>query len=218
MGSFIDYALQHLPALLMGLKYTLLIWIIAVSGGFVFGWILAIGRAYGNWFVRALAIGYIELFRGTPMLAQMFIIYMGLPEVGIVLSPLWAATWAIGLNTSAYQAEYFRGGMSAIRSGQMSAARAVGLSRFQAILHVILPQAFCIALPQWLNEVILELKYTSIAFAIGVMELMGAAKHIGATTFTYFQIFLVAGLIYLVVVNILMSVFDVVEKRYALRQ
>lgn len=216
--NFIDYAMQHLPTLLVGLKYTVLIWIIAISGGFIFGWILAIGRAYGNWFVRSLAIGYIELFRGTPMLAQMFIIYMGLPEVGIVLSPLWAATWAIGLNTSAYQAEYFRGGMSAIRTGQMSAARAVGLSQLQAIIHVILPQAFRIALPQWLNEVILELKYTSVAFTIGVMEIMGAAKHIGANTFTYFQIFLLAALIYLIVVNILMAFFDVVEKRYALRQ
>lgn len=218
MASFLDYAWQYLPALLQGLQYTLLIWIVGVSGGFVFGWILAVGRGYGNRLVRPLATGYIELFRGTPMLAQMFIIYMGLPELGIVLSPLWAAIWAIGLNTSAYQAEYFRGGISAIRTGQMTAARAIGLSRIQAIIHVILPQAFRIALPQWLNEVILELKYTSIAFAIGVMELMGVAKRIGATTFTYFQIFLVAAIIYLIVINILMSVFDVIEKRYALRQ
>lgn len=218
MASFLEFVWHYLPELLKGTRYTLLIWVVGVSGGFIFGWLLAIGRVYGNRFLRPLAIAYIELFRGTPMLAQMFIIYMGLPEIGIVLSPLWAAVWAIGLNTSAYQAEYFRGGISAIRSGQMTAARAIGLSRRKAIFYVILPQAFRIALPQWLNEVILELKYTSIAFAIGVMELMGAAKHIGSTTFSYFQIFLAAALIYLVVVNILMSIFDVVEKRYALRQ
>lgn len=216
--SFIDYAWQHLPALLEGTKYTLLIWIIGVSGGFVFGWLLAIGRAYGNRIVHPLATIYIEIFRGTPMLAQMFIIYIGLPNVGLVLSPLAAAIWAIGLNTSAYQAEYFRGGIGAVRSGQMMAARAIGLTRMQAILYIILPQAFRIALPQWLNEVILELKYTSVAFTIGVAELMGQAKQIGANTFTYFQIFVLAAAIYVILVTILAIFFGMIERRYALRQ
>lgn len=217
-SSFIQYALQHLPALIEGTKYTLLIWIVGVSGGFVFGWLLALGRTYGNRILRPLATCYIEVFRGTPMLAQMFIIYLGLPHVGIVLTPLSAAIWAVGLNTSAYQAEYFRGGIGAVRSGQMTAARSVGLTRLQAIMHVVLPQAMRIALPQWTNEVILELKYTSIAFTIGVAELMGQAKLIGSTTFTYFQIFLLAAIIYVILVTIVTLVFDVLERRYALRQ
>jgi polar amino acid transport system permease protein len=125
-ASFFHFAWHYLPALLEGTEYTLLIWVIGVTGGFFFGWLLAIGRAYGNRFVHPLATAYIELFRGTPMLAQMFIIYSGLPNIGIVLSPLWAAIWAIGLNTSAYQAEYFRGGIGAIRSGQMAAGRPSG--------------------------------------------------------------------------------------------
>lgn len=218
LASFFQFAWQHLPALIKGTEFTLLIWVIGVTGGFFFGWLLAIGRTYGNSVFRLLATCYIEVFRGTPMLAQMFIIYMGLPNVGIVLSPLWAAVWAIGLNTSAYQAEYFRGGIGAVRSGQMVAARAIGLSRRQGILFIILPQAFRIALPQWLNEVILELKYTSIAFTIGVSELMGQAKQIGATSFSYFQIFLVAAIMYVIIVSIVTSAFGVLERRYALRQ
>src|SRR5699024_510083 len=182
------------------------------------GWVLAVVRAYGNRYLRPLATVYIEVFRGTPMLAQMFILYIGLPNIGIVLSPLAAAIWAIGLNTSAYQAEYFRGGIGAVRSGQMEAARSIGFSRMQGIIFVVLPQAFRIALPQWLNEVILELKYTSVAFTIGVAELMGQAKEIGASTFTYFRIFLLAAIIYVILVTIVTSISDVFEKRYALRQ
>src|SRR5699024_3531803 len=182
------------------------------------GWVLAVVRAYGNRYLRPLATVYIEVFRGTPMLAQMFIIYLGLPNIGIVLSPLASAIWAIGLNTSAYQAEYFRGGIGAVRSGQMTAARSIGLTRMQSIIYVILPQAFRISLPQWLNEVILELKYTSIAFTIGVAELMGQAKEIGSTTFTYFKIFILAAIIYVILVTIVTTFFGMVEKRYALRQ
>ncbi|GAB3673179.1 amino acid ABC transporter permease [Salinisphaera aquimarina] len=217
MNAFFVFAWENLPALLDGLQYTVIIWIVAVAFGFVLGLLLAVGRVYGNTPLRWLAIGYIELIRGTPLLAQMFIVYFGLPEVGLVLSPLVAAMVAIGLNTAAYQAEYFRGGIRAIRSGQMAAARAIGMTRGQAIRSIILPQALRIALPQWSNEVILELKYTSVAFAISVPELMGQAKMIGANTFLYFQIFVVAALIYLVLVTLVTAVLDQVEKRYALR-
>lgn len=218
LESFAHYAWENLPALLEGTKYTLLIWVIAVTGGFFFGWLLAVGRVYGNRFVRPLATTYIEVIRGTPMLAQMFIIYMGLPNLGVVLTPLSAAIWAIGINTSAYQAEYFRAGIGSVRSGQLQAARSIGMSHLQGIFHVVLPQAMRIALPQWLNEVILELKYTSVAFTIGVAELMGQAKQIASSSFDYFQIFVLAAIIYVVLVTILTSFFDIIEKRYALKQ
>lgn len=217
MQSFFLFAWQSLPELLHGTEFTLVIWVISVSFGFFFGLLLAVMRVYGNRLWYALSTGYIELIRGTPMLVQMFIVYLGLPEVGIVFSPVTAAVVAIGLNTAAYQAEYFRGGIRSIRSGQMTAARAIGMSRRQGILYIILPQALRIALPQWSNEVILELKYTSIAFAISVPELMGQAKVIGADTFRYFQIFLVAAAIYLVLVSIVTRVLSMVEKRFALK-
>lgn len=217
MSNWLDFALQNLPALLHGTLYTVAIWVVAMIVGFIAGWILAVARVYGNRFWRPLAIGYIELIRGTPLLVQMFIIYLGLPQVGVVFSPLIAAMIAIGINTAAYQAEYFRGGIRAVRAGQTAAGRAIGLTRLQTIRHIVMPQAFRIALPQWSNEVVLELKYTSVAFAISVPELMGQAKMIGASSFRYFDIFLVAALIYLVIVTLVTTVLDVVEKRYALR-
>lgn len=217
MSGWLDFAWQNLPALLHGTLYTLAIWVVAMIVGFIAGWILAVTRVYGNRFWRPLAIGYIELIRGTPLLVQMFIIYLGLPQVGVVFSPLIAAMTAIGINTAAYQAEYFRGGIRAVRAGQTAAGRAIGLTRLQTIRHIVMPQAFRIALPQWSNEVILELKYTSVAFAISVPELMGQAKMIGASSFRYFDIFLVAALIYLVIVTLVTTVLDMVEKRYALR-
>lgn len=217
MSDWLDFAREHLPALLHGTLYTLAIWVVAMVVGFLAGWILAVARVYAPRPLRWLAVGYIELIRGTPLLVQMFIIYLGLPQVGIVFSPLVAAMIAIGINTAAYQAEYFRGGIRAVRAGQTAAARAIGLSRLQTIWHIVLPQAFRIALPQWANEVVLELKYTSVAFAISVPELMGEAKMIGAASFRYFDIFIVAALIYLVIVTLVTSALDLVEKRYALR-
>ncbi|MFC0269118.1 amino acid ABC transporter permease [Kushneria aurantia] len=217
MNDWLAFAWPHLPALLKGTGYTLIIWVVAMLFGSLAGTGLAVTRVYGATPWRRLATGYIELIRGTPLLVQMFIVYQGLPQVGIVLSPLTAAITAIGLNTAAYQAEYFRAGIRAVRPGQMQAARAIGLSRRRAIRHVVLPQAWRIALPQWANEVVIELKYTSVAFAISVPELMGQAQMIGADTFRYFEIFLVAAVIYVVLVGLVTLLLDVVERRYALR-
>lgn len=215
--SFLTFAWEWLPELLKGTQFTLTIWVVSVAFGFFFGWLLAIMRVYGNRALYWLSTGYVEFFRGTPMLVQMFVVYLGLPNVGIVLSPVVAAIVAIGLNTSAYQAEYFRGGIRSIRSGQMFAARAIGMSKRQAITHIIIPQALRLALPQWSNEVILELKYTSIAFTISVPELMGRAHMIGSDTFRYFQIFVVAAAIYLVLVGIVSTMLQMLEQRYSLK-
>ncbi len=217
MEPFLIFAWQSLPALLRGTEFTLVIWIVSVSFGFFFGLLLSVMRVYGNRFWYGVSTVYIEFIRGTPMMVQMFVVYLGLPEIGIVFSPVTAAIVAIGLNTAAYQAEYFRGGIRSIWSGQMTAARAIGMSRRQGILYIILPQALRIALPQWSNEVVLELKYTSIAFAISVPELMGQAEIIGADTYRYFDIFVVAAVIYLILVSIVTRVLGIVEKRFALR-
>ncbi|RJS92845.1 amino acid ABC transporter permease [Salinisphaera sp. Q1T1-3] len=217
MSQWLAFAGSHLPTLLAGTGYTLTIWAVAMIAGFVAGWVLAVARVYGGSISRRLAVGYIELIRGTPLLVQMFIVYLGLPQIGIVFAPLTAAIVAIGINTAAYQAEYFRAGIRAVRPGQIAAARALGLSRGQAIRHVVLPQGFRIALPQWANEVVIELKYTSVAYAISVPELMGRAKEIGAASFRYFAIFCVVAVIYLVLVTVVTLVLDQVERRYGLR-
>jgi polar amino acid transport system permease protein len=211
--NFFEFAWDSLPALLYGTGITLLIWIICITGGTIVGLLLCLARLYGSKIIYGFATVYIELFRGTPMLVQMLVIYFGLPDIGIVLQPIVAVSLAIGLNTAAYQAEYFRGAVQSISSGQMIAARSIGMTKFKAIRHIILPQALRLVIPQWSNEVILELKFTSIAFAIGVPELMAQAKIIGFRTFRYFEIFLLAAFIYLVLVSLFTFALDLLEKK-----
>ena len=213
MSGFLDFAGEHLPYILGGLPVTLSLWALAIAFGFFFGLVLAWCRIYGNRLFYALATGYVEIFRGTPMLVQMLFIYLGLPEVGIVLNPFAAAALAIGLNTSAYQAEYFRGSIRSIPQGQMSAARAMGMTEFQALTTIILPQALRRVIPQWSNEAILELKFTSIAFAIGVSEITARAETIGFKTFEFFEVFLLVAIVYLILTATVAQILQFVEHR-----
>lgn len=213
MQSFFQFASDSLPSLLQGMVLSLEMWIVCITAGFVLGVILALLRVYGGSISYGFATAYIEAFRGTPMLVQMFFIYLGLPEINIVLRPFAAAAIAIGLNTAAYQAEYIRGSIQSVESGQMTAARSLGMNKLKAIFHIILPQALRRVIPQLSNEAILELKFTSIAFAIGVRELMGKAKIIGFTTFRYFEIFILAALLYLILTSTLASVLDKLSER-----
>lgn len=215
MGSFYEFALEHLPYILEGLPVTLGLWVLAMTIGAALGLVLAWARLYGNRLVYGAATVYVEIFRGTPMLVQMFFIYLGLPEIGITFGPFTAAVIAIGLNTAAYQAEYFRGAIRSIPSGQMAAARAMGMSRLQGLRWIILPQALRRVIPQWSNEAILELKYTSIAYAIGVSEITARAEKIGYETFNFFEVFLLLALIYVVLTGAVAQILYYLEKRTA---
>lgn len=197
-GFYFEWS--FLPKLAQGLLLTVEITAACISLGFVLGVLLALGRVYGRRFISFPCSIYIHFFRGTPLLTQLFIVYFGLPNWGIHLSAFLSGVLALGLNTAAYQAEYFRGAIQAVRQGQMMAARALGMSRLQAIRHVILPQAFRIVIPSWSNELILMLKYSSIVFSISLLDLMGMGKRIAARHFNYFEVFVVVALFYLVLV------------------
>lgn len=213
MIEFLDFALEHLPTLLSALPITLGMWVLAIIIGASLGLLLATGRLYGGRLSYALCTTYIEVFRGTPMLVQMFFIYLGLPEIGIVLDPFAAAVIAIGLNSAAYQAEYFRGAVRSIPQGQMAAARAIGMSRMQALRNILLPQALRRVIPQWSNEAILELKYTSIAYAIGVSEMTARAEKIGYETFHFFEVFVLLAIVYVVLTGIIAQLLHILEQR-----
>ena len=213
MSSFIDFTIDSLPALLKGTLVTLELWVICIFLGTLWGLFLALCRVYGRGIVYIASTTYIELFRGTPQLIQMFIIYLGLPDIGIVLRPIVAASISIALNTAAYQAEYFRGAILSVETGQMVAARSLGMSKIKAVRRIILPQALRLVIPQWSNEVILELKMTSIAFAIGVSELMAQAYAIGFRTFRYFEIFTLVAIIYLIIVSLFSTLLDTLERK-----
>ena len=216
MTDFFSFAAEYLPEILAALPVTLGLWVLAMILGLVLGLLLATGRLYGNRVIYGLTTAYVEIFRGTPMLVQMFFIYLGLPEIGIVLDPFFAAFVAIGMNSAAYQAEYFRGAVRSVPPGQMLAARAIGMTRMEGYRSIILPQAMRRVIPQWTNEAILELKYTSIAYAIGVSEITARAERIGNTTFQFFDAFLLLAIIYVVMTGVVAQVLQVVETRTAI--
>ena len=203
MSDFYAFFIRFLPDLLKGAGITLLLTVQGLIAGFVLGLLATLARTYGNKFWRGLAVSYIELFRGTPLLVQLFLIYYGLPGLGITLSRELSAFLALGLNSGAYQAEYLRGSILAIGDSQMMAGRSIGLSRWQTIWYVILPQALRLAIPAWSNEPVSLLKSTAVVFLIAVPELMAKAKAIAARTYDPIGSYLAVAVIYLAIVYIL---------------
>jgi polar amino acid transport system permease protein len=212
MSDFPVFFLRFLPDLLRGAGVTVLLTIEGVSAGFILGLLGALARTYGGKFWSGLAIGYIELFRGTPLLVQLFLIYYGLPGLGITLSRELSAFLALALNSGAYQAEYLRGSLLAIGDGQMMAGRSIGMSRWKTILYVILPQALRLAIPSWSNEPVSLLKSTAVVFLIAVPELMAKAKSIAAKTYDPIAAYLAVAIVYLVMVYLLDAVLRWMER------
>lgn len=202
-----------LPPLAQGLIITLEITATCIVIGIVLGLLLALGRVYGRHVFYWLSSAYVQFFRGTPLLVQLLMIYYGLPSWGITFSPFISGILAMGLNTAAYQAEYFRGAIQTIKAGQMMAARSLGMSRWQAIGYVILPQALRLVIPPWSNELIYMLKYSSIVYMITVLDLMGVARVIASRNFRYFEVFIVVALIYLLIVLIISWLLRLLERR-----
>ena len=215
--TFFPFAWSILPELLEAARMTLLITAGSIVLGFVVGIFLAIGRVYGPRPLRWVISGYIAFFRGTPLLVQILVVYFGLPPflgpLGIRIPAVAAAIIGFGLNSAAYQAEYFRGAVQSIRSGQMMAARAMGLSRFLAVRHVILPQALRIVIPSWSNELIYTIKYSSLAYFLGIKELAFVGKKISLHTARTFETLIVVAVIYLIIVLIVSWFLHRLEKR-----
>lgn len=213
MPGIVELFLDIWPRLLNGYSLTLVLTFIPLVLGFILGISLALARLYGNIILKYISIGYIEVIRGTPLLVQLFIIYFALPNVGIKLSPFMAAIIGFTINSAAYQAEYFRGALQSIGSGQMIAARSIGMSTWKSIKNIILPQGLRISIPAWSNEVIYLLKYTSLAYIIQVKELSKVGYLTAAENFMFLEIFLIIAIIYLFNATIFTEIIDQVEKR-----
>ena len=212
MSDFLSFLARFMPDLLSGAGMTLILTVEGLAAGFVLGLLAALGRVYGGKVGRGLAVGYIELFRGTPLLVQLFLIYFGLPSIGLTLSRELSAFLALGLNSGAYQAEYLRGSILAIGDGQMMAGRSIGMSRWKTIWYVILPQALRLAIPAWSNEPVSLLKSTAVVFLIAVPELMAKAKAIAARTYDPISAYLAVAVVYLAVVYLLDAFLRWVER------
>ncbi|MEW5870146.1 MAG: amino acid ABC transporter permease [Chloroflexota bacterium] len=213
MSEWLAFFFDTLPLFWQGALVTLELTAVGLGMGFILGLLATLGRIYGGPWARRISVGYIELFRGTPLLVQLFLLYYGLPGVGITLSRLTSAFLALGLNSGAYQAEYLRGSIQAIGEGQMMAGRAIGMSRLKTIWHIILPQALRLVIPSWTNEPVSLLKSTAVAFLIAVPDLMTKAKSVAARTYDPIGTYLAVAVVYLVMVFILDQFFKWVERR-----
>ena len=196
-----------------GAGVTLELTAVGLTLGFVLGLLLALAKVYAPRWLSGIATAYIELFRGTPLLVQLFLIYYGLPSLGITLSQNLSAYLALGLNSAAYQAEYLRGAIQAIGPSQMMAGRSIGLSRWQTIRHIILPQALRLALPSWSNEPISLLKTTAVVFLIAVQDLMAKAKRAATITYNPIASYLAVAAVYLLMVFALNALLKWLERK-----
>lgn len=200
--------------LLSGFYLTLYITFVSIIFGLIFGLLLAIFKLYGPKILKILSTFYIEIIRGTPMVVQLFIIYFGLPSTGLIrFTPLTAAILGMGLNSAAYQAEYFRTAFLAIPTGQTDAALSIGMNRFKVIRYILLPQVLRIVIPAWTNELIALTQYSSLAMILTVMELTSVAKFIGSKTFYYIQSFTIIAFIYVAISIILTRFMIFFEKK-----
>jgi polar amino acid transport system permease protein len=214
MNEFFTFFQTVIPELLQGTRITLKIAGGALAIGVAVGLPAALVRVYGHRWLQRIVSAYINIFRGTPLLVQLFVVYYGLPDFGLTFSRLTAAYLTLGLNSSAYQAEYFRGAIQSVDTRQMVAARAIGMSRFKAIRYIVLPQAFRLVLPSWSNEMIAIIKYTAVVFLIAVPDLMGKAKMVSSRYFAPISTYIIVALIYLVIVGLAALVLRYVGKRF----
>ena len=199
--------------ILPGLWITVSVTGIALGLGLVLGTLMGIFRVYGGPVLKSLAATYSTVVRALPVVVIIFILYFVIAEL-VDLSPFLSGAIALGFASGAYQSEIVHGALNSIPPGQMKAARAIGMSRFKAIRHIIAPQAMRVALPSWANEVTLVLKDSSLVYVIGVPEIMRKAQHVSARTMEPFQAFATAAILYLLLTLLASRVLETLEHRY----
>ena len=213
-----DFSLiwNSLPLLLTGAGVTIEITAIAVGLGFIFGLITSVCRLSDVKILQVIAVCYVNIIRGTPMLVQIFLIYFALPMViGQRINPFVAAVAACSINSGAYVSEIFRAGIQSVDKGQMEAGRSLGLSWMQTMRYVILPQAFKHVIPPLGNEFISMTKETSLVSVIGFEELTRRGQLIIAKTYGSFEIWLTVAVIYLVMTLTIARLVSYLERRFA---
>jgi len=219
MVMTIDWTIipDYFPIFMKGLQTTIEISVISIVIGFIGGILIGMCRISRNPFVYGLSTVYVEAFRGTPLLIQIFLVYLGLPQLGIYVdSPLVAGLIALSLNSAAYQSEIFRGGVQSISVGQIEAARSLGMTYNQSLFNVVIPQAIRNALPPYTNEFITMIKDSSLVMTIGVLELTLRGKLISATTGQSIPVLLFVAVLYFVLTFSTSRILRYVEKRFAI--
>jgi polar amino acid transport system permease protein len=205
LQSFFLYILQ-------GTAVTIGVTLIALPMGMLLGLSFALLHIYGGTLVSRLMMLYSTVLRGVPPIVLLFLLYFIIAGA-VNISAFWAGSIALGVISSGYQLEIFRGAIQAVSGGQMMAARAIGMSRWRAIRYIVLPQALRLAIPGWSNEASIVLKDSSLVYALGVPEILRRAQQLSATTHEPFLAFGSAALIYFVLVFTTNRLLDLLERR-----
>jgi len=212
------FFIQHevMPALLRGMIISVELIIPSAICGLCIGVVMGVLRVFGGPVLSRIADTYVMIFRGFPLVVQLFIWYFGLPHIGIYLSPFVASVVGFSLCSGAYHSEYIRGALLSIKRGQLLAAQSLGFTKTKMLISIIIPQAFRRALPGCGNEIIYLIKYSSLAYMITCIELTGQGKIIASETFKYTEIFFVVGLVYLALTTVASWLLLRVENRLRL--
>ena len=222
-----DLMITSFPKLLSATVITLKLLSVSLIVGMLLGLFFAILRLNKNVFVNQFAYGYSYVFRGTPLLVQIFIIYFGLGQIEFLRStflclilkePYWCAIIAFALNTGAYTSEILRSAFQTIKPGIIEAGKSLGISNKIIFYKIQIPIAIRQSLPAYGNEIILMMKGTSLASTVTLMDLTGVAKYIISTTFKPIEGFIVAGGIYLYMTFLIHNIIKYLEKKYSFQQ
>lgn len=213
--QFLQNLSTTLQFIIQGLWITIGVTVVALAVGFVLGVVMGLLRVYGGRIAQGVAAIYSVVVRAVPVVVIIFVLFFVIAEF-VNLPPFWAGSLALGFASGAYQSEIFRGALQSVAPGQMTAARAIGMSRTQAIRHIILPQAIRLALPGWGNEATLVLKDSTLVFVVGVPEILRRAQYVSARTLEPFVAFSAAALLYLAMTLIATQLLQWLERRYRL--
>ena len=205
-----------------GLGLTLKLLLLSSAIGLVLAVITLLMRISGRWFLVAPAVTYIYIFRGTPILVQIFVIYFGFPQFEFIREsvfwpflrePFWCCILALSLNAGAYVSEILRGGVLGVDKGLLEAASALGISKAQRFIYIISPIAIRLSLPAYSNDIISMTKATALASTVTLLDMTGVARTIVAQTFAPYEIFLSVAIIYMVMAGMIQKGFGMLEMR-----
>ncbi len=209
---------HYFPFLVQGAVLTLKISLISLLFGFIIGLIAALLKLSNNIVVRSLGAFYVWIIRSTPLLVQLFLIYFGLPQIGVDLGPFMSGVLALAINTGAYNAETIRGGIIAVPAGQMEAARSLGMPSALAMRRIILPQAIRLAIPALGNNFVILVKDTSLVSTITLVELTLTAQRLIGSTYKPFEMYLMAAVLYAVLTTATSFLLGRLEKKIAVER
>ncbi|NHN32544.1 amino acid ABC transporter permease [Paenibacillus agricola] len=223
-----DYMLSKLPLIIDAIPRTLLLVLVSAAIGFILGFLLSIVRSYQIPVCSQIATAYISIFRGVPLLVQMYLVYFGLPEVFVHLNEAFAVTFfpvefnktfiallIFSLYTAAYQAEVWYAALRAVDYNQMEAALSVGMTLPQAMIRIFIPQALVSAIPNFANLFIALFKQTSLAFTIKVIDIMAVAKMEAGSTYRYLEMYVLIAIVYWVLILAFEQLFAYLEKYFS---